>query len=540
MPVNRSKINNVTPQSGEVGEQVRRSPTTAPAPTNDNTEITLTLPDGTKTKAKQIAKEVYDGLKDAGLKVTEDIFEIGSGLAKKFYRKVKDAAGAVVDDVSSSIPSGGSNPSTNSSNPNDLSGFASCVAGIPGVYVYNNQAVFTDNGIIVKLNKDGGFEKSDGTKGKYTCGTNSEGNPNLTLQISQGGKVTNNQSQTVNGTFPDCVTGLKKYDDYYFGTATDENNNQYKVGYYSTPKKTSDFTDGYRAVIWQSSTNKATNAVYLCMGDEIEIISWDGNIRLTADSTKSNTDESSTLAEIDNLNDGGLELWIPGTKYFVNSKVINPAVETVVKYINVGYRGEYFGNFYDMLVKLKEFADSINRTNDSSYLSGKISQIDNIKESMKNKAAKLNNLDWNSLSNPDNTELGSYEQPKQINGVNVYQLKGQGSTRQDIQSTDERLKDLIQSSTIDEKTCKSQLEILIDYAGRNDLLKGSPKTVNVSSLTFSTQELQTLKFAVSKCNSRRMYGKKERDALNFLSDAGTNAKYRVNFGAENSSDEPTP
>jgi len=540
MPVNRSKItNNTTPQTGEMGEQVRRTPAPTETTQNDGTGTTITLPDG--TKAKQIAKAVYDELKDAGFKVTDDILEIGSGLAKKFYRKIKEATNAVVDDVSASIPSGNAQSGGNSSNPNDLSGFASCVTGLDGVYLYNNQAVFTYEGVITKLNKDGSYEKNNGEKGTYTCGTNSEGKPNLTLKITKNGSPTNNQSQSMKGgSFPECVTGLKKYNDYYFGTATDENNDEYKVAYYSTPKKTSDFTDGYRAVIWQSSTNKATNAVYLCMGDEIEILSWDGNTRLTADSTKSNTDESSTLAEIDNLNDGGLELWIPGTNHFLNTKVINPAVETVVKYINAGYRGQYFGNFYDMLVKLKEFADSIKRTNDSTYLTGKITQIDNTSEAMKNKAATITNLEWNSLSNPDNTELGSYEQPKQINGNNVYQLKGQGGTTQEIQGTDARLKNLIKSTSMDEQTCKSQLAILIDYAGRNDLLKGGAKTVNVSSLTFSTPEVQTLKYAISRCNAAGMYGKKERNALNFLSDAGTDATYRVNFGAKKATDEPTP
>jgi hypothetical protein len=426
--------------------------------------------------------------------------------------------------------------------------FPKCIGGIPGVYKSGDNAIFRDgDGTQYVLNLDATYYNSKGAKGKWKCDSD--------VQLHFTPSDVLDQQQGL-GTFPDCVTGLKKANDYYYGTAMDDQNNQYTVMYYSTPKTSSDGIQGYRAGIVPKGGNKPSNGVYFCSGDEIVIGSWDGNVKLTAKAAESKQSTGDAEAELEGVNQynvGGLELYYGDNN--VNYPVLDNAVKTVKRYIENKYRSNYFNFFLEMLGKMKDFASAYNRPKDVSFIERQIADIQKIGQGVvdviNNQTAKIGQVRWDPFSDPDQLDDSVYKPAINLKGkfpwdkaqqdVLVYQLTDELMSRTDMQNTELQQAQYMKNFELTKENCQTELATLLKYARREDLtrgwLSGKSKTVNVGQ-GFDPEKMKTTKHRVSLCSDGNQYGNREKDALTWLAAQDTPTKYRVNFGASSPADQP--
>ena len=89
------------------------------------------------------------------------------------------------------------------------------------------------------------------------------------------------------------------------------------------------------------------------MGDYIVINSWDGNIKLTAQSSVGGANLDVSLDEINDYNVGGLALYI-GDSNALSTRTIDSAVTTMIQYIEKYYRSNYFKWFREMIVNMRD------------------------------------------------------------------------------------------------------------------------------------------------------------------------------------------
>lgn len=505
-------------------------------PNNNNTNNDVTGNTSVDlTKWKKIAKEKFDELVKQGKAIGTDILN----KAGEYYEKI----------VSAITPDPDNNGGSNTPLPTNP-GFPPCVAnlGTPQIatsvaYTKDGSATFnTLDGKTFLLNINGTYIAADAggnrEKGTWAC----KGENQFTYKSSQ--TLTSNTDDVVTGAFPDCVTGLQKRNDpnrgdYYYGTATNDANSQFGVAYYSTSKTGSDGTKGYEAIILAPGYTKGYPAVYFCMGDYIVINSWDGNIKLKAQTSVGAQNLDVSLDEINDYNVGGLPLYI-GDSNALSTRSIDSAVTTLIQYIEKYYRSNYFKWFREMIVNMRDYSTAQNKPRDSKFLTDKLNQIDDsIKKVTSNIQASKADIVWDVLSSPVGNDIGLYY-PKDLKGtfpwenaqqpVLVYQFKSQLTSRANIQAKDAKLKEYMAGNSFDETFCGEQLETLIQYAGQPQLIKGMQMTTNLTD--FSTDDIKPMKMVVTKCRTSHLYDrnmKKYGKALNFLTTA--EPKYQINYGA---------